>query len=142
MEQNQRQVLVKAMNKLGLDAKSVENLAFPGTPDVQHIDGWLELKFLEEWPKRETTTVQIEHFTPPQRCWLYERYLACQKRKTNHGQVFLLLYVAETREHMLFDAQTAARKVAKDGATRAKLYEWALLRTKDLQDIIEYVTTS
>ncbi len=130
------------MNKLGLDACSVENPALPGTPDVQHIDGWLELKFLEEWPKREDTTVRIEHFTPQQRCWLLQRFLACEKRKTNHGQVFLLLYVAETREHMLFDAETAARKVAKDGATRAKLYEWALLTTKDLRNIINYVTTS
>ena len=142
MEQNQRQVLVKAMNKRGLDACSVENPAFPGTPDVQHIDGWLELKFLEEWPKRAETTVRIPHFSPQQRCWLIRRFMACEKRQTLHGQAFLLLYVAETREHMLFDAMTAGRWVAKDGATRAKLYEWARLRTKDLQDIITYVTTS
>jgi hypothetical protein len=130
------------LEKAGLDPCSVENPAFPGTPDVQHIDGWLELKFLEKWPKRETTTVRIEHFTPQQRCWLFQRYLACAKRKTNHGQAFLLLYVEETREHMLFDGKTAARKVAKDGATRAKLYDWALVRTTDLQEIINYVTTS
>lgn len=142
MEQNQRKVLVRAMNARGLDATSVENPACPGTPDVQYIDGWLELKFLEEWPKRAETTVRIEHFTPQQRCWLLRRFLTCQKRKTLHGQVFLLLYVAETREHMLFDAKIAARRVAKDGATREKLYDWALLTTKDLQEIINYVTIS
>jgi len=142
MEQNQRQVLVKAMNKLGFDATSVENPACPGTPDVQHIDGWLELKFREEWPKRADTTVQIKHFSPQQRVWLMRRHMACRERGTDHGIAYLLLYVAETREHLLFDAKTAARKVAKDGATQAKLREWALLTTKDLQEIINYVTTS
>lgn len=142
MEQNQRQVVIKALNRAGRDATSVENPACPGTPDVQFIGGWLELKFLEEWPKREETTVRIEHFTPQQRVWLLRRYMACRERGTDHGIAYLLLYVQETREHLLFDAETAARKVAKDGATRAKLYEWALLTTKDLQEIITYVTTS
>jgi len=144
MEQNQRQLVVKALNKAGLDATSVENPACPGTADVQHIDGWLELKFLEAWPKRAETTVRIEHFSPQQRVWLLRRYMACEKRGTDHGhgQAFLLLYVAETREHLLFDGKTAARRVAKDGADRAMLYRMALLTTKDLQEIIDYVTTS
>jgi len=142
MEQNQRKVLIKALNKRGQDATSVENPAGPGTPDVQHIDGWLELKFLEAWPKRAETTVRIEHFSPQQRVWLLRRYMACEKRGTDHGQAFLLLYVAETREHLLFDGKTAARRVAKCGADRAMLYRMALLTTKDLQEIIDYVTTS
>ena len=142
MEQRQRQLVVKALNKAGLDATSVENPACPGTPDVQFIDGWLELKFKEKWPAREDTTVRIEHFSPQQRIWLLRRYLTCEKRGTRHGQVFLLLYVAETKEHLLFDGMTAARWVAKDGATRAKLYEWARITTKDFQEIITYVTTS
>jgi len=134
--------VVKALNKAGLDATSVENPAYPGTAEVQFIDGWLELKFKEKWPAHEDTTVRIEHFSPQQRVWLLRRALACKKRGTLHGQAFLLLYVAETKEHLLFDAMTAARWVAKDGATRAKLYEWVLLRTKDLNEIIDYVTTS
>lgn len=142
VEQQQRKVLVKALNQAGQDATSVENPACPGTPDVQHIDGWLELKFLETWPKRKETTVRIEHFSPQQRVWLLRRHMACKKRGTRHGQVFLLLYVAETKEHLLFDAETAARKVAKDGTNRAMLYELALLTTKNLQDVIDYVTTS
>jgi hypothetical protein len=142
MEQNQRKVLIKAMNKRGFDATSVENPACPGTPDVQHIDGWLELKFREEWPKRPDTTVRIEHFTPQQRVWLLRRHMACRARGTDHGIAYLLLYVAETREHLLFDAKTASRRVARDGATQAKLREWALLTTKDLQEILDYVETS
>ena len=142
MEQRQRPLVVKALNKAGLDATSVENPACPGCPDVQHIDGWLELKYLEKWPKRAATTVRIEHFSPQQRVWLYRRFRACEKRNTKHGQVFLLLYVAETREHLLFNGEIAARCVAKDGATRAKLYDWASLTTTELEEVIDYVTTS
>lgn len=142
MEQNQRQVLVKALNRAGQDATSVENPACPGTPDVQFIDGWLELKYLETWPKRAETTVRIEHFTPQQRVWLLRRWVAEVNLRIPDPHCWLLLYVAETRQHLLFDAKTASRRVAKDGATRAKLYEWALLTTKDLGDIIDYVTTS
>ena len=142
MEKNQRQVLVKAMNKCGLDATSVENPAFPGTPDVQHIDGWLELKWLEKWPAREKTTVRLPHFTPQQRCWLMRRWVANRDRGTNHGEAFLLLYVAETKEHLLFSGEVAALRVAKDGTDRQLLCDLSLIRTKDLQEIIDYVTTS
>lgn len=146
MEQNQRQVVIKALNKAGLDACSVENPAYPGTPDVQHIDGWLELKWKEKWPAREDTAVRLPHFTPQQRCWLMRRHVACRKmferRGTEHGLAYLLLYVEETREHLLFSGERAARYVGKDEATRAKLYEWALVQTTDLQDIINYVTIS
>jgi len=86
--------------------------------------------------------VRIEHFTPQQRVWLLRRYMAEIKLRIPNPHCWLLLYVAETKEHLLFDAETAARKVAKDGATRTKLYEWAFLTTKDLQEIIDYVTTS
>ena len=142
MEQNQRQIVVKALNRAGQDATSVENPACPGTPDVQFIGGWLELKFLEAWPKRAETTVRIEHFTPQQRVWLLRRYMASIKLRIPDPRCWLLLYVAETREHLLFDAKTASRRVAKDGVDRAMLYDLALLTTKDLQEIIDYVTTS
>ncbi len=142
MEQNQRQVLIKALNRAGQDATSVENPACPGTPDVQFIDGWIECKYLEDWPKRPDTTVRIEHFTPQQRVWLLRRSIACSKRQTERGLAWLVLYVAKTREHLLFEGEDAARIVAKDGSNRAVLYEWALITTKDLQEIIDYVTTS
>lgn len=130
------------MNRRGLDATSVENPACPGTPDIQFMDGWIECKYLEDWPKREETTVRIEHFSPQQRVWLLRRFMACEKRDTIRGRAWLVLYVAKTREHLLFAGQTAARRVAKKGTNRAMLYELASLTTKDLQEIIDYVTTS
>lgn len=142
MEQQQRQLLIKALNKRNQDACSVENPACPGTPDLQFMDGWIECKYREDWPAREDTTVRIEHFTPQQRCWLMRRHVACKKRDTIRGYAWLVLYVAKTREHLLFDGETAAFHVAKDGVHRGRLYQLAKLITTDLQDIINYVTTS
>jgi hypothetical protein len=142
MEQQQRQLLVKALTKAGLDATSVENPAYPGTPDIQFIDGWIECKYLEDWPKREETTVRIEHFTPQQRVWLLRRFMASVNLRIPDPRCWLVLYVAKTKDWLMFDGQTAARQVAKDGVNKAKLFELALLTTKNIQDVIDYVTKS
>jgi len=142
MEQQQRQLLVKALTKAGLDATSVENPAYPGTPDIQFIDGWIECKWVEDWPKKEDTTVRIPHFTQQQRVWLLRRHLACAKQKTSHGYGWLVLYVASTKEWLLFDGEAAARWVAKDGTNKARLFKIALLSTKNMQDVINYVKIS
>lgn len=127
------------MNRAGQDATSVENPAYPGTPDIQFIDGWIECKYLEDWPARSETTVRIEHFTPQQRVWLLRRWTVCKKLGVEHGVGWLLLYVAKTKEHLLFDGETAALHVAKEGTNREKLYELAIIRTARLQDVINYV---
>lgn len=63
-----------------LDPCSVENLLTgktgTGMPDVNHIYGWAELKWLRSYPKRETTPVRIDHYTDDQRSWLLRRYRA------------------------------------------------------------------
>ncbi len=97
-----------------LDAISVENSAYPGTPDVNFVDGWVELKWLRNWPKCETAIVAISHFTPQQRVWLLRRARA-------GGNVWLLLQCK--REWLLFDAQTAARVVGRSSVN--ELVRWA-----------------
>ena len=49
------------------------------------------------------------------------------------------IHLDKTKEHLLFDGETAAYHVAKDGVHRARLYELAKLTTNDLQGIINYV---
>ena len=141
MEQQQRQLVVKALTKAGRDATSVENPAYPGTPDVQFIGGWIELKYLEDWPKRKETTVRIEHFTQQQRVWLLRRWTASIKLRIPEPKCWLILYVASTRDWLIFDGKTAAMYVAKDGTTKERLFELALLTTNNLQDVINYVTS-
>lgn len=97
-----------------LDAFGVENPARPGTPDVNFIEGWLELKWLREWPRRTTTAVAIPHYTPQQRVFQLRRW-------EKGGTIGLLLQVGS--EYLLFDGPTAARVVGR--VPRALLYHCA-----------------
>lgn len=95
-----------------LNAISVENSAYPGTPDVNYVEGWIELKWLPEWPKRETTPVRIPHFTQQQRVWIMKRHI-------KGGNVFLLLQCR--KEWLIFDGPTAFHHVGK--VTRNELID-------------------
>lgn len=96
-----------------VDAVAVENPVYPGTPDVNYIDGWLELKWLRRWPKKEETIVRLEHYTPQQRLWL-------RRRTLRGGRAFLLLQVG--KEWLLFkhpelqDVGKVTKKVLKETA--------------------------
>ena len=68
----------------------IENAFYKGVPDVNFliggIEGWLELKFLKTFPKKENTPVNIPHFTQEQKLWHKERW-------ENHGLTAMLLQV-------------------------------------------------
>ena len=70
----------------GLDPVRVENPAHPGTPDVEYIGGWVELKHADAWPIHAHTELKIDHFTQQQKVWLLRRWVA-------GGTVHLLLQV-------------------------------------------------
>lgn len=56
-----------------------------GVPDVNTTLGWIEMKWLPEWPARADTAVRFE-FRPAQRDWIAERI-------RRGGRVALLLIV-------------------------------------------------
>jgi len=112
-EQGMRGCVVKWLKKW--DAISVENRVYPGTPDVNHVHGWIELKWLRSWPKNSETVVEIDHFTQEQKVWLRRRW-------RRGGTVYLLLQVR--REWLLFTAPEAVLYVGC--STRAELIEHAL----------------
>ena len=90
---------------------AVENKALPGTPDVEYIGGWIELKWMRRWPQNaDESAVLIPHFTPQQRAWLKLRW-------RRGGRCHLLLQVG--REWQLFDGDVAAQEVGR--ATRQRL---------------------
>lgn len=102
-ESRQRGVVVRALRPL--DAMSVENRVYPGTPDVNYREGWVELKWLPRWPRNcDSAPVKIDHFTPQQRVWLKRRWRA-------GGHAWLLLQVA--RQWLLFNGETAAQIVGR-----------------------------
>lgn len=99
-EKTQRRRVVKALRSL--DAVSVENAVYPGTPDVNFCEGWIELKWLRRWPAKDSTVVSLDHFTPQQRQWLRRRW-------DRGGRAWLLLQVG--KEWLLFDGHTACDTV-------------------------------
>lgn len=100
--------VVRALKSL--DPIAVENPARPGTPDVNFIEGWIELKDVEHWPKIASTPLRVRHFTPQQKVWL-------ARRQKKGGNVWLLLRVQN--DWLLFDGITAAMHLGL--RTRAEL---------------------
>lgn len=82
------------------DAVAVENPAYPGTPDVNFVEGWWELKWLRNWPKGEDTIVKFEHYSPQQKIWI-------RRRHTSGGNVGLLVQCK--REWFLFKYPSSQR---------------------------------
>jgi len=74
-----------------------------GIPDVSFGigggGGWIELKYLHEWPKMVNTVVSIDHYTSEQRRWL-------RNRGRYNQNCWLFLRVGKD-EFMLFDWQQA-----------------------------------
>lgn len=92
-------------------AVAIENLLSAGTPDVEYTGGWIELKYLRAWPKKETTFVKVERFTRHQRLFHYERRRA-------GGTSWVLIQCK--REWILLDGATAALYLGL--LTRSELY--------------------
>lgn len=101
-----------ALQRAGLDPLRVENKVASGTPDVNYMDGWLELKCVDRWPARGGA-LALPHFTKEQRIFLRTRW-------QRGGNAWLLLKVVKTRDWLLFDGATAAELLGK-GADHAAL---------------------
>lgn len=129
-ESGMRQRVIKALKSL--DAIAIENSIGQGTPDINYIEGFLELKWLRRWPTKETTIVQLPHFTLGQRRWLRNRY-------SRGGHSWLLLQCRS--EWLLFHGLDAHDYVGL--LTRSGLYRVARARwTKGLKDkeLVECLT--
>lgn len=68
-----RRRVIEVLTSAGMNPQAVENSVGPGTPDVNYVQGWLELKQVPKWPERPESPLRIEHFTPQQRIWLRNR---------------------------------------------------------------------
>ena len=96
---------------------AVENVVLDGTPDICCTLGWIELKYLDDWPKRANTGVDFG-IRPAQVIWHHGW------RKAG-GRSFFLCQVA--REYMLFggyDGSFLAAKPTKEALISAALQHW------------------
>jgi hypothetical protein len=113
-----------------LDPVRVENPIHPGTPDVNLCDGrWIELKCIATWPVRAKSVVQIRHYTPQQRVWLYRRW------KYAPGSTFLLLEVRSVQQWLLFDGNVAAKIVGRGTTAEHRAHARALLTLQELSEL-------
>lgn len=99
-ESSLRTIVVDALSRL--DAIAVENPALPGTPDVNFVEGWIELKSIPAWPVRGKTPVRIDHWTPEQRVWHIRRSRA-------GGNSYVLLESVASSNLLLFRSADAVR---------------------------------
>lgn len=128
-----RQRVVKILRKAGKAPTPVENTALPGTPDLNFVEGWCELKRIGGWPKRPETFVRVKEFTPKQRAWAKRRHRA-------GGKVFFLLQAG--RDWLLLPGNVAADIV--DRATKQELIDEAIgywrngLNERELVECLSY----
>lgn len=90
----------------GFDPVRVENAVGPGTPDINYLQGWIESKFLHEWPKRADSIVRIPHYVKEQRGWHVRRCAA-------GGRVWVALEVGDCGEFHLIFADLAAASLGR-----------------------------
>lgn len=89
-----------------LDPRRVENTVGHGTPDINYLHGWIEDKQIA-FPKRPTTIVKLEHYTPQQRAWH-------RKRRQAGGLCFVALEDSDSGTFYLLDAFKAAAHLGVD----------------------------
>jgi hypothetical protein len=129
-ERDMRRKVCKILKPLS--AFAVENSCKPGTPDVNYINGWIELKWARKWPVRPTTPLRLPHYSPQQKNF-GEYYWK------NGGRAWLLLQVR--REWFLFTGPVAAEIVGT--STRSELFDHATRHWSNgvnQKDLIECLT--
>jgi hypothetical protein len=121
-ESNMRSVLVRAL--ISLDARAIESPSTGiGIPDVNYIGGWIECKWLEEWPRRaDTHPVKFKHkLSKEQGMWLY--------RRTKAGGVALCCCQVD-QDWFFFDGMTIKDRF--DFMTRSEMELEALLHFRGM----------
>lgn len=96
-ERDMRKRVVRILKPL--HAVSIENGVGMGTPDVNFVGGWIELKSMPRWPMLCDTILRVEHWTPSQK--LFHR----QRAKAG-GKSWVLLKVEN--DWLLFKGEVAA----------------------------------
>lgn len=104
-----RRTVLEALRPL--NGVFIENVMGSGTPDINYVEGWLELKWLKAWPVRPGTVVRLPEFTPQQRLFLLNRCRAS-------GEARFLLRVG--REWILLPGIWSALRLGKT-ATKAEI---------------------
>lgn len=108
------------------DWQRIEDSLSKGVPDVNYciagVEGWIELKYIEEWPKRDKTPVRFR-WTKEQRIWAGRRLRA-------GGVVWVLLKVGLTRDWLLFYCDELVRNNLGLTINKAGLLDIAVFHSR------------
>lgn len=137
-EAQARSTLVKRLRIL--DAQPIEVKGRNGVPDVEHIYGWIEMKYRPKWPKymKADTVLKWPHkLSVPQRNWL--------QRRVNRGGAAVLcgkidkdwfFWDCARFDLDLFDNQTKSEMI-KSAIECGRHYKYRL----DHKDLITWLTS-
>ena len=126
-ESNMWKALKPLFESKGLDAHRIENKIELGTPDVNYLHGWIELKYKSKWPVRGGI-LTVPHFTELQRRWL-------DRRQKCGGRAFVLLKV--NKEWILFEGSTGAKTLGY--IQKDELLKHALICTTNKNKLLDYL---
>lgn len=121
-ESRMRSFVTSALHEL--DAHPVENPVFPGTPDVEFIGGWCELKWAD-LPAGEDTPVRVHRYTKEQKAWA--------RIRMHHGGLCLLLVRVGTY-WILLDGDVAAKILGEEPVDTLLAYSWWYSTSKPKPD--------
>lgn len=126
-ESNMWKALKPLFESKGFDAHRIENKIELGTPDVNYLHGWIELKYKSKWPARGGILI-VPHFTELQRRWL-------DRRQKCGGRAFVLLKV--NKEWILFEGATGAKVLGH--LRKEELLTHALICTTNKNKLLDYL---
>jgi hypothetical protein len=129
-------VAESALNNVLLDALKpfhpvrVENGAAPGTPDINFVEGWIESKYLDHWPRQGI--VKCDHYTPQQRVFAI-------RRKRSSGNIWFVVQIG--KEYLIFDGGVAAEHFGRvDEPTLRSLAIKVWPRSINVQELRDIVS--
>jgi hypothetical protein len=107
------------------DFQRVENMVGTGMPDVNYciegVEGWIELKQTQGWPRFSHKPLVLDHYTPQQRLWH-------RRRTSAGGRVYVMLQIVRPCTYVLLPARWSAEHLGLD-ATQADIEVAALIHS-------------
>lgn len=151
IELNNRAKAIKILTVMGFHAVPIENSAQNSAPDLNaarthytsgedslgmgcakqtSVEMWIEFKIVEEWPKRATTCIRIDHFTAGQKAWF-------RLRLPHNPNCFIMVQIEE--DHLLYHVTPAVLENLGTSWNKQQMYDNSISVCKDQAGILDHI---